>query len=76
MTLKDLKPGQKAIVVRIHNGENLARRLFQIGLIPGAELIMLTYHPFKGPVVFELGNSTFALGQGAAGAVEVKTVED
>lgn len=72
MTLKDLKPGQKAKVVRINRGGNVYRRLFQIGLIPGAELTMLSQNPFKGPIVFGLGNSTFALGQGAASAVEVK----
>lgn len=76
MILKDLKPGQKATVVKINNGEKLSRRLFQIGLMPGVELTMVSQHPFKGPVVFEVGNATFALGRGAAGAVEVKIVDN
>jgi ferrous iron transport protein A len=76
VTLKDMKPGQKAKVLKINHGGNLSRRLFQIGLIPGAELTVISQHPFKGPVVFELGNATFALGQGVAGAVEVYTNEN
>ena len=75
MTLKELKPGQKATVIKINHGGNLLRRLFQIGLMPGVELTVVSQHPFKGPVVFVLGNATFALGRGVAGAVEVQTVD-
>ncbi len=76
MKLKDMKPGQKAKVIKVNHGGNLSRRLFQIGIMPGVELTMLSQHPFKGPVVFELGNATFALGHRAAGAVEVHTLEN
>ena len=72
MTLKDIKPGQKVKVLKINRGVHMSRRLFQIGLIPGAELTVISQHPFRGPIVFELGNATFALGQGAATAVEVR----
>jgi len=73
--LKDLKPGQKAKVIKVDHNGNLTRRLFEIGIMPGVELNMISHHPFKGPVVFELGNATFALGQRAAAVVEVDKIE-
>ncbi|SHG87390.1 ferrous iron transport protein A [Thermosyntropha lipolytica DSM 11003] len=75
MKIVELRPGQKARVKEIKKGVNGQRRLFEIGLIPGTELKLLSSHPFNGPLVLQVGNAKIALGRGMAEAVEVELLE-
>lgn len=72
MTILDMKPGQTGQIIGINKGSQGARRLFEIGLVPGANVTLLSRHPFSGPVVLLINNSKVALGRGIANAVEVK----
>ncbi|MGI6453422.1 MAG: FeoA family protein [Syntrophomonadaceae bacterium] len=72
MTLRDMKVGQEATVEKIIRGTNAERRLFEIGIVPGARVTLLSRHPFKGPLVVKVGNTQVAIGRGVASAVEVK----
>lgn len=72
MYLKDMKTGQSGTVIRINKGHAAERRLFEMGLVPGAKVEVLSRHPFKGPLLLQVGNSRLALGQGIAQMVEVE----
>ncbi|MGI6422294.1 MAG: FeoA family protein [Syntrophomonadaceae bacterium] len=76
MYLKDLKTGQSATVLKINKGHAAERRLFEIGLVPGTRVEVLSRHPFKGPLLLQVGNSRLALGQGIAQMVEVELIPD
>jgi ferrous iron transport protein A len=72
MTLRDMKVGQRAKILKILRGSSAERRLFEIGIIPGAEVKLISRHPFQGPLVFQIGNAKIAVGRGVAGSVEIK----
>lgn len=72
MTIEQMQPGQKARVIDLRKGRGAARRLMEMGLAPGVEFTLLARHPFRGPVVLQVGTSRVALGHRIAGELEVK----
>jgi len=72
MILSEMKPGQKASVIKIVNGSVSERRLFEIGIVPGASLHLLSRHPFHGPLIIQVGGSKIALGRRMAKSVEIE----
>lgn len=70
MLLLDLQPGQKARVVKINKGRG-ERKLYEIGLVPGTVVEVISRHPFKGPMVLRIDNAEFALGHKLAGSILV-----
>ena len=74
MVMVNVEPGQKVRVVQILNGKQRARKLFDLGIIPGAEVEMISRHPFRGPLVLKVGNTTLALGRNIAAAIEVTEI--
>ncbi len=72
MYLKDMQTGQRGLVVRINKGHAAERRLFEIGLVPGASVEVVSRHPFHGPLLLQVGNTRIAVGQRIAEAVEVE----
>lgn len=49
-TLIDVKPGQKAIVIRIEGSGALRRRMLDMGIVPGVELEVVRKAPWGGPL--------------------------
>lgn len=72
MTICEMRPGQKGNVVNIVKGSNAERRLFEIGIVPGTEIEVISRHPFHGPVILQIGNSRIALGRGIADSVRIE----
>lgn len=72
MTLKEMQVGQSGEVSRILKGSMAERRLFEIGIVPGVKVKLLSRHPFQGPLVLQIGNARIALGRRIAASVEVK----
>lgn len=73
MNIAQFKIGQKLKVVKIE-GRGSERRLFEMGIMPGAELLLLARHPFQGPLVIKVGNADVALGRSIADKVKVEAV--
>ena len=73
MNIAQFKIGQKLKVVKIE-GRGSERRLFEMGIMPGAELLILARHPFQGPLVIKVGNADVALGRSIADKVKVEAV--
>lgn len=72
MTLKDLLPGQKAVVVSLSSQGELGRRLRDMGITPGAEMEMLRYAPLKDPIAYRLSGCVLALRKKEAEKILVK----
>ena len=73
MNILNLEVGQRARVINIE-GRKAERRLYEIGIMPGIELQLITRHPFKGPLVFKIGSASIALGRSIAAKIMVKLV--
>jgi ferrous iron transport protein A len=58
-TLKDLNPGESGMIKAITGNGPIRRRLMDMGLVPGSELIMERYAPLGDPV--EVKKSGFHL---------------
>ena len=63
MTLADLDRGQRAIVLGYSDvvEPSTARRLFDLGLVPGVEVTMIRRAPLGDPVIFHVGDYEIAL---------------
>jgi ferrous iron transport protein A len=73
MNINNLEIGQKVKVLNI-DGKGAEKRLFEIGIMAGAELQLITRHPFQGPLVIKVGNANVALGRAIANKVKVEAV--
>jgi len=69
--LVDLKEGEKAVVVSVRGGIGVAQRLTDMGLTPGAEIIVIKT-AFLGPVEISVRGSKLAVGRGIASKIIVE----
>jgi ferrous iron transport protein A len=69
--LETLPPGHRARVVRIEGGRGLVARLTRLGVVPGAEVKVVSRAPVGGPVLVEVNGAQVALGRGVARKVVV-----
>jgi len=49
-SLKDLAPGEKAIVSKLVGAGSIRRRIIDMGIVPGAEIEMERYAPLGDPI--------------------------
>ncbi len=54
------------------SGSGLSKKLMDMGLYPGKEVVKLSHIGLKGPVVIKFGRSIVALGHGVAEKVTVE----
>ncbi len=79
LTLDALKVGATATVVHVspgaadEGGSGLARRLMELGFVPGEKIRMLKRGmPGGEPLAIKVGNSTFALRRFEAALVSIQ----
>jgi ferrous iron transport protein A len=60
-TLADLPTGQRCIIDRLDLPEDIARRLMELGFLPGNEVVPGRRAPGGGPRVFRVDGSEVAL---------------
>jgi ferrous iron transport protein A len=71
MNLSEIKKGQQAQVTKV-NGDILALKLFEMGVLPG-ELVMLEHiAPFGDPISISIGESKLCLRLEDAAHVEIE----
>lgn len=73
-TLADLAPGGRARVVGYSAAveSSAARRLFDLGLMPGIEVTMVRRAPLRDPVIFRVGDYEIALRGAQARSIHVE----
>ncbi len=72
MTLADARPGKKYVVVDIAGGRRVYQYLYDLGVVPGAVVEVLSSSFFRGPVRIRVGGTDIALGRGVALKVIVR----
>jgi len=70
--LADLPTGQRCIIDRLELPDDLARRLMELGFLPGNEVIPGKRAPGGGPRVFRVDGSEVALRDATAAKLFVR----
>ena len=76
LTLADLHRGQRCRVVGYGDQveASAARRLFDLGLIPGVEVTMVRRAPLRDPVIYRVGDYEIALRRAQSRCIHVEAV--
>lgn len=75
-TLADMARGQRAIVIGYGDevDPSAARRLFDLGLVPGVEVTMVRRAPLGDPVIYRVGDYEVALRGAQSRSIHVDVV--
>ncbi|MCM2271063.1 MAG: ferrous iron transport protein A [candidate division Zixibacteria bacterium] len=73
--LNKLNPGQRAKVVGYRHDSPIARRLTELGLIPGRTVTYLRNAPLQDPLEIQVGPSCLSLRHAEASLVAVEVEE-
>jgi ferrous iron transport protein A len=75
-SLADMERGQRARVLGYDDDveASAARRLFDLGLVPGIEVTMVRRAPLRDPVIFRVGDYEIALRRAQARSIHVEFV--
>lgn len=72
MKLSELCLNQKAIIENIKCDENVKRRLLDIGLVKGTNIMPVLQSPSKDPRAFEIRGTIIAIRREDTEKIEVK----
>lgn len=72
VNLRQLAPGQKAVIVKISALGELGRRIRDMGLVPGAHLEVIGKAPLRDPVALRIEGTTIALRNSEADHITVE----
>ncbi|MEZ5363108.1 MAG: FeoA family protein [Bryobacterales bacterium] len=70
--LSDLRPGQSGVVERLDLEADDARRLMELGFLPGARILMSRRSPFVDPTVFRIDDNEVALRRETARQITLR----
>lgn len=71
MKLPEIEIGKSAEVVAVHGNGTIAKRLMEMGLVPGVSVRVVKSAPFGDPIEIRLRGYSLALRINEAEAVEV-----
>lgn len=71
-TLNNLKKGQKGTVVKVDGEGKVKRRLFDMGITPGANVLLKKVAPFGDPIEITLRGYELSLRKDEAVSVTVE----
>ena len=75
ITLRQMKKDQRGTIVAVKVGGELGRRIREMGLVPGTEIVIQGRAPLYDPVALRVMGSTISLRNNEADHIEVE-VED
>ena len=74
MNLTQLGFGKKAVITKV-NGQILALKLFEMGILPGEEVELENVAPFGDPIAINLSESKVCLRMQDASCIEIKLID-
>jgi len=72
VTLKDLREGQRAVIVRVGGGGSLRRRLLEMGLRSGTAIHVEKYAPLRDPLELVVNDCHVSLRVSEAARITVE----
>ena len=73
--LNKMTPGQKGKVIGYTDDSPIARRLAELGLVPGREITYLRDAPLRDPLEIQIGLSCLSLRHSEASLVAIEIEE-
>lgn len=73
--LSSLSQGECAVVMNIDSGDSMRRRLHDIGLIKGTNVICLQKSPLGDPVAYLIRGAVIALRSEDSSCVQIQYIE-
>lgn len=70
-TLRDIRPGHSATVIKVHGEGALRRRLMDMGITRGVSVYVRKVAPFGDPIELNLRGYALSLRKADAAAIEV-----
>ena len=71
-TLRDVKVGERATIVRLHGEGALKRRIMDMGLTRGTEVFVQKVAPLGDPMELTVRGYELSVRKGDAGLIEVE----
>ena len=71
-TLRDVKVGERATIVRLHGEGALKRRIMDMGLTRGSEVYVQKVAPLGDPMELTVRGYELSVRKGDAGLIEVE----
>ncbi len=72
ISVLELEEGKAAKIIGIQGGHGMQNQLRSIGILEGKDIVVVTHHPFKGPVVVKIDRKMISLGRGLASRIMVE----
>ncbi|MBN1625481.1 MAG: ferrous iron transport protein A [Deltaproteobacteria bacterium] len=72
ITLRGMADNQAGIIKKIKSAGDMARRIREMGIIPGAEITILGRAPLKDPVAIKIKDFTLTLRNNEADYILVE----
>lgn len=76
ISLRELKVGERAHVVHVQACGDLGRRIRDMGLVPGTEIMVIGKAPLKDPVALKLLGFTLSLRNNEADYIIVTPIHN
>ena len=76
ISILDLKPGQRGIIVSLRGNQKIVQRLADLGLTPETTIHILRTAPLNGPIEIAVRGSRLAIGREIARNILVHAEEE
>ena len=73
ISLRQMADDQSGIIRKIKPGGEMARRIREMGIVPGAEIVIIGRAPLKDPVAVKIKDFTLTLRNNEADYILVET---
>lgn len=73
-TLNNLRPGEKARIIKVLAKGTVRRRLMDMGLVPGSEIEVIRTAPLGDPIEFRIKGYSLSIRKQEAVNIVVDTV--
>lgn len=70
-TLDQFAPGEVGRIVRIDAGPGISRRLMELGLVPGTEVVLVRSAPLGDPLEVAVGGLHLSLRRSEAAGIHI-----
>lgn len=74
MQLTDLKPGEKAFIIRVKGRGSFRKRILEMGFVKGKVVEYLHQAPLNDPIAFKIMESEVSLRKSEAALIEVENI--
>ena len=74
-TLKNILPGQKAVVLKINGAGAIRRRLLEMGIVAGTTVELVRYAPLGDPLELKINGALLSVRKVEAALIDVNIEE-